>query len=137
MDGGGASAITWDTSGADKTAGDIAAADFGIANFTLDTLHITNNSAVTLDGDLFLDSDLIIDVGSTLAFADMSADVHLLDLDLSEVGRIQGYINSGLILGPYTNIRLATDGFSITPIPEPASCLLMGLALAALARRRR
>ncbi len=119
----------------------LTAGDFSLANFTIGTLHVTNNTDVILSVDqvLYLSENLLIDAGSTLTITGDLSELHILDADMSEYGRISSYLGSRLLVDGRGFFITPGVGYSLAvlPVPEPstAALLLGGLCLAA--RRRR
>jgi len=139
MNGGGARTIDW-VAGV-GTGGSLDAGDFGLANFTLGSLKVTNaTDLVLLDGEeLFLSQDLLIDAGSTLTLGSTGA-IYLLDPDLSELARVNSYLGTRLLNAhtvPVSDVGFSIEpGAPVPPIPEPASALLVLAGLGFVARRR-
>ena len=142
FDGGGAHSLNYDVNAAHLGLSSpvLTAGDFSLANFTIGTLHVTNNTNLTLtDGQvLYLSQDLVIDAGSTLTLTG-SSELHILDADLSELTRIDGYLGSRLLVGNLGFLVTPGVGYSlgILPAPEPSTAVLLLGGLAVMKRRRR
>jgi hypothetical protein len=135
LDGTGSSSLQWSTPAADPGL-DFTVDDFADPNnYVLNSLTIGAGKSVTYAAGsvLWLDSNFTIAPGSTLTFAGV-ARIYILDPDLSEFARINGYEFAQL---PNANV-LAKEGVGILiQLPEPAAAGLLALSLAMVRRRRK
>lgn len=136
MDGGGSKTLTWATGAALGTPGSMVAGDFGLNNFTVDSLYITNNTSVLFayGSALYLDNDLTIDLGSKLINPGPLSYIHIGNTAPALLSKLQGYILDGR-LADWTIVTSPSGAFTL--IPEPASLALLGLGALVLLRRQR
>ena len=125
MNGGGRCNLSWTPGLTHSEPGALQANSFGITNFTLGTLAISNNTTLTLSAgtELYLGSNLWIETGSSLVFLGGTGLVHVADADMSEVSRLRGYTFDSRIVGARI-VRTPGVGFTVTP-PEPSLGTLM------------
>ena len=133
MNGGTATTIAWTPVGV-PTGLVPQVSDFTLTNFAVGTLTVTNSTTVTVGANsvLLLMNDLQIASGSVLKLGD-SGVIHLRDTDLSELGRLQGYVAAGQLAVSSSDARkevkvktIAGVGISLYAwLPPPRGVMIL------------